>query len=588
MSLHEIFRETAKIVLLVLLLMTFINNSKVIYGADSNIVINFDTFPDGSPVPEGTVITNQYADLGAIFSVSDALEPPAFLIIEDASGGFFSPADFPGMSLPNMLTRGGFSPGPTTSVGCNYDVKVDFVDPVTHIPTTVTSASIMVFANAEPFPATIRLIARNSSGAIVDQDEFEITFLPLPGNFPASTLSVSAPEIASIETDGVTGNDICTIFDNLEISIPEAVLLSKSQRLFEFLVIYVTTELAIATVITVAGCTLAAPACAPLIFALNAIVGPYAAFQLWGIISDPPDPDFSVIFLPRNYTPHTIEPAGILPEEVEALANLTIAKLVDLYELTEAWRVSLERYNAAIAANDTDAAAAQLAALEGYIRDASVAAASAKKSLNQLINGVEPLIGPLQITQNDVEMFLADLAQNGFGPEEQEIFDNLGLSQEDIDRMKIVYLEVDPTEVPTDIFPALRRLAVTLGEMAEFSSCVDDFCIAFIDIKPGNNPNSINPKSDGKIPVAILSNSKFDATTVNINTALFGVTGNEATPYKSALEDVNEDGKTDIILHFITQDTGVKCGDKEAKITGETLSGTTFEGTDSINTVSCK
>ncbi len=32
-----------------------------------------------------------------------------------------------------------------------------------------------------------------------------------------------------------------------------------------------------------------------------------------------------------------------------------------------------------------------------------------------------------------------------------------------------------------------------------------------IDIKPGSDPNSINPKSKGKIPVAILSTQDFDA-----------------------------------------------------------------------------
>jgi len=109
-----------------------------------------------------------------------------------------------------------------------------------------------------------------------------------------------------------------------------------------------------------------------------------------------------------------------------------------------------------------------------------------------------------------------------------------------------------------------------------------------IDIKPGSYPNSINPKSKGKIPVAILTTGTFDATTVDPATVRFGATGTEAAPVQSALEDVNGDGDTDMILHFNTQDTGIKCGDTSASLTGQTLSGQAIKGADAIQTVGCK
>jgi hypothetical protein len=109
-----------------------------------------------------------------------------------------------------------------------------------------------------------------------------------------------------------------------------------------------------------------------------------------------------------------------------------------------------------------------------------------------------------------------------------------------------------------------------------------------IDIKPGSFPNSINPRSRGVIPVAILTTPSFDATTVDPTTVRFGRTGSEATPVQSALEDVDGDGDTDLILHFNTQDTGIVCGDTAASLTGETLSGQAIVGTDSIKTVGCK
>lgn len=109
-----------------------------------------------------------------------------------------------------------------------------------------------------------------------------------------------------------------------------------------------------------------------------------------------------------------------------------------------------------------------------------------------------------------------------------------------------------------------------------------------IDIKPGSFPNSIDPKSKGKIPVAILTTDSFDATTVDTSTVLFGATGMEAAPVHVALEDVDGDGDTDLILHFNTQETGIVCGDTSALLTGESVSGQEIEGSDSIKTVGCK
>lgn len=109
-----------------------------------------------------------------------------------------------------------------------------------------------------------------------------------------------------------------------------------------------------------------------------------------------------------------------------------------------------------------------------------------------------------------------------------------------------------------------------------------------IDIKPGSLPNSINPRSLGRTPVAILTTDSFDATTASPTTVRFGPTGSEAAPVHSALEDVDGDGDIDLILHFDTQATGIECGDVSALLTGETFGGQAIEGSESIATVGCK
>jgi len=109
-----------------------------------------------------------------------------------------------------------------------------------------------------------------------------------------------------------------------------------------------------------------------------------------------------------------------------------------------------------------------------------------------------------------------------------------------------------------------------------------------IDIKPGIPPNSINPVAKGVIPVAILTTATFDATTVDPISVRFGATGTEGIPVHAALEDVDRDGDTDMILQFDSRTTGIRCGDTLAWLTGETRAGQAVRGSDSINTVGCR
>ena len=109
-----------------------------------------------------------------------------------------------------------------------------------------------------------------------------------------------------------------------------------------------------------------------------------------------------------------------------------------------------------------------------------------------------------------------------------------------------------------------------------------------IDIKPGSDPNSINLKSKGVIPVAILTTDTFDATTVDPLSVEFGPNGAMEAHGQGHIEDVNGDDDLDLVLHFSTQETGIVCGDTSAFLTGETFNGQLIEGSDLINTVGCK
>ena len=108
-----------------------------------------------------------------------------------------------------------------------------------------------------------------------------------------------------------------------------------------------------------------------------------------------------------------------------------------------------------------------------------------------------------------------------------------------------------------------------------------------LDIKPDDPVNNINPRSKGRIPVAVLTTGSFDAASLDTETLRFGKTWIEAVPAHFALEDVDGDGDIDLMLHFKTQETGVSCGDTAAILTGATVTVEAVTGSDVINTVGC-
>ena len=109
-----------------------------------------------------------------------------------------------------------------------------------------------------------------------------------------------------------------------------------------------------------------------------------------------------------------------------------------------------------------------------------------------------------------------------------------------------------------------------------------------VDIKPGDDPNDVNPESKGNIPVAILTTEDFDAHLVDPLTVQFGPGAATEFHERWHVEDVDEDGDLDLLFHFKTQETGIACGDSEAELVGETYSGQAIVGTDSITTVGCE
>jgi hypothetical protein len=109
-----------------------------------------------------------------------------------------------------------------------------------------------------------------------------------------------------------------------------------------------------------------------------------------------------------------------------------------------------------------------------------------------------------------------------------------------------------------------------------------------IDIKPDGEPNSINLGSNGNVPVAILSTEVFDAATVNPATLhLAGAPVKEKNNGKlmASLEDVNGDGRLDLVVHIVTKSLLLNNASTTATLTGLTQNGRCISGSDSVNIV---
>lgn len=102
-----------------------------------------------------------------------------------------------------------------------------------------------------------------------------------------------------------------------------------------------------------------------------------------------------------------------------------------------------------------------------------------------------------------------------------------------------------------------------------------------IDVKPDSNPNTINLKSRGVVPVALLTAGDFKAGDIDPGSVEF----EGASPVRTTLCDVDGDGKMDMLFHFKTQDLVDLNEDSTDATLTATIDGVQIEATDSVRIV---
>jgi hypothetical protein len=91
------------------------------------------------------------------------------------------------------------------------------------------------------------------------------------------------------------------------------------------------------------------------------------------------------------------------------------------------------------------------------------------------------------------------------------------------------------------------------------------------------------------VTVAILGSSSFNPQLIRTETLRFGRTGWEDSLYtppggrpRTWIEDVNGDGRLDLVAEFEVSRTGFQLGDTKGIITGRMRNGAAFTGEDEV------
>jgi hypothetical protein len=159
------------------------------------------------------------------------------------------------------------------------------------------------------------------------------------------------------------------------------------------------------------------------------------------------------------------------------------------------------------------------------------------------------------------------------------------VSQTDVNRVfpfcpDLPFMPIDPDPIWRLVFKLREPVTLPAG-VYFFSHDAVIVAPVVIDIKPGNYPNSINLKSKGVAPVAVLTTSEFDASTVAPSTVILA----GASPVRWTMKDVDYDGDLDMLFHFKTEDLMLNENSTEAILIGSTQNGVPIKGTDTINIV---
>jgi hypothetical protein len=111
--------------------------------------------------------------------------------------------------------------------------------------------------------------------------------------------------------------------------------------------------------------------------------------------------------------------------------------------------------------------------------------------------------------------------------------------------------------------------------------------IDMIPTDDGNNLN-LNAGPGAGFRVAILSVGEFFDAPAQVDPLSLKFGPRQANIWGAPqVRDIDGDGFDDLMVKFLTQQTGIACGDTQASLFGRTFDSQSISGTDAVNTTSC-
>lgn len=106
-----------------------------------------------------------------------------------------------------------------------------------------------------------------------------------------------------------------------------------------------------------------------------------------------------------------------------------------------------------------------------------------------------------------------------------------------------------------------------------------------VDVRPGSTENPVSLSIQGTLPVAVLSSATFDARTVVVASVRLNGTAVATRPdgaYRSSIEDLNGDGRPDLLLQFDVQALGLTAQTTSVTLLADLVGGQGIQGTDVV------
>jgi len=195
-------------------------------------------------------------------------------------------------------------------------------------------------------------------------------------------------------------------------------------------------------------------------------------FQVGKIIKDPPDQLYSEIFQPRQYQAFTLDSSSGFSQELIDAANAAFRDRAELASLLEAWRVTLERYSAAQAANDQSNMLRQAAALDDYIIQTSRLATLVQQSFGEFLDQLEIETGSVLISPDQMQDEMNNLAVNGFSQSVLDRLSSFGLGAAEIEELRSTLLQAPPLSGTVDFYSSMRSTEGSYGDLSALTRYV--------------------------------------------------------------------------------------------------------------------